>query len=237
MTIANPIALAGVQTWKVANGRTLTTTGVISGTAGPTFGGVAQSVTSTTFLTTTAQLLFSNTSLASGGAASGKIGGAWVNTGVPVNATGYFFTNNGNTATYWLEGLDGGLTKGVKIELSQSGADITARAISAKYTGSPLGYNFETGGAGAPLAISQTGDGYGAHTTTLQFGTDSTGTVVLSGASTFSGPTTITRGTLKAGVASVAGVSGAFGVDSAVTLANARIPASNWTVSIPVSAR
>ena len=42
----------------------------------------------------------------------------------------------------------------------------------------------------------------------------------LSGANTYSGSTTVSRGTLKAGVASVAGVSGAFGKNSAVTLAN-----------------
>ena len=47
------------------------------------------------------------------------------------------------------------------------------------------------------------------------------GTWVLAGANTYSGTTTVTLGTLKAGVASVAGVSGAFGLNSAVTMANA----------------
>jgi autotransporter-associated beta strand protein len=46
------------------------------------------------------------------------------------------------------------------------------------------------------------------------------GTVVLSGVNTYDGATTVSVGTLKAGVASVANVSGAFGRNSAVTLAN-----------------
>ena len=47
-----------------------------------------------------------------------------------------------------------------------------------------------------------------------------TGTVTLSGANTYTGATTVSQGTLKAGVASVANTSGAFGNNSAVTLAN-----------------
>ena len=46
------------------------------------------------------------------------------------------------------------------------------------------------------------------------------GTLALSGASTYTGPTTVSAGTLKAGVASVANTSGPFGNNSAVTMAN-----------------
>lgn len=45
-------------------------------------------------------------------------------------------------------------------------------------------------------------------------------TLTLSGANIYTGPTSVTGGTLKAGVASVANVSGAFGKNSAVTLSN-----------------
>ena len=47
------------------------------------------------------------------------------------------------------------------------------------------------------------------------------GTLTLTGASTYTGATKVTSGILKAGVASVAGTSGAFGNNSAVTLSNA----------------
>ncbi len=47
-----------------------------------------------------------------------------------------------------------------------------------------------------------------------------TSTLTLSGANTYSGTTTVSAGTLQAGVASVAGVSGAFGLNSAVSIAN-----------------
>ncbi len=47
------------------------------------------------------------------------------------------------------------------------------------------------------------------------------GTLTLSGASIYTGGTFVNAGVLKAGVASVAGASGAFGLNSAVTLANA----------------
>jgi autotransporter-associated beta strand protein len=45
--------------------------------------------------------------------------------------------------------------------------------------------------------------------------------LTLSGANTYTGATAVTAGTLRAGVTSVPGVSGAFGKDSAVTMTNA----------------
>lgn len=46
------------------------------------------------------------------------------------------------------------------------------------------------------------------------------GNHTFSGVNTYTGPTTVTLGTLKAGRASMANVSGAFGLNSAVTIAN-----------------
>ena len=46
------------------------------------------------------------------------------------------------------------------------------------------------------------------------------GTINLNGSNTYTGATTVTDGTLKAGVASVANTSGAFGNNSVVTMGN-----------------
>ncbi|MEP6671567.1 MAG: autotransporter-associated beta strand repeat-containing protein [Chthoniobacter sp.] len=67
-----------------------------------------------------------------------------------------------------------------------------------------------------------------AHTLTLNQALSGSGTMsklgggslVLAGANTYSGTTTVSAGTLKAGVVSVSNVSGAFGKNSAVTMAN-----------------
>jgi autotransporter-associated beta strand protein len=54
-------------------------------------------------------------------------------------------------------------------------------------------------------------------------------TLTLTGVNTYTGPTTVNLGILKAGVASVADTSGAFGNNSAVTLANAAGASMNIT--------
>ena len=58
---------------------------------------------------------------------------------------------------------------------------------------------------------------------------------LLSGINTYTGPTTVNNGTLRAGRASVANVSGAFGLNSAVTMANsatARIDLNSFDTQI-----
>jgi fibronectin-binding autotransporter adhesin len=76
--------------------------------------------------------------------------------------------------------------------------------------------------------ITNSGNNPGADTILGIIGTNVTGVVqnsassmlTLSGSNTYSSATTVSAGILKAGVASVAGVSGAFGNNSALTLAN-----------------
>lgn len=92
---------------------------------------------------------------------------------------------------------------------------------------------------GGPIRLAGVGNGsFGpviSGTTAVQ--KSGNGTWTLTGANTYSGATTVNAGTLKAGVASVANVSGAFGNNSAVTMAN--ISGMPWTspASTPRSAR
>ena len=197
MTIANAIALGASQTWQAGAGRSLNVSGGIGGAGDLTFGFVPPSQTSTTFLTTVNQTLFANTSLASVTSTAGLMGGAFVNSGNPVAGNGYQLSNNGTTATYWLKIIDGGFTKGLKIEMTQSGTDVAVRALLAKYTSTlSLAFDFETGGTGNTVATSQASGGYGGHTTTIYQGAFGSGTVLLSGNNTYAGATTVALGTL-----------------------------------------
>jgi autotransporter-associated beta strand protein len=94
----------------------------------------------------------------------------------------------------------------------------TSSTNSGFETGSILGLD-TTNATGGLFAYSGViANGYAGGTLGLnKFGP---GTLTLSGPSTYTGSTTITSGTLQAGVASVANVSGAFGLNSSVTLAN-----------------
>lgn len=75
---------------------------------------------------------------------------------------------------------------------------------------------------GQTFTVNQSADGIYAGTLSGSgsFVRTGAGLLTLSGASTYTGTTTVTAGILKAGVASVANISGAFGKNSALTLAN-----------------
>lgn len=75
---------------------------------------------------------------------------------------------------------------------------------------------FNIGGGGMTQGGVISGIGYGI----IKSG-NSTGALTFMGASTYTGATNISAGILTAGIASVANVSGAFGNNSAITLANA----------------
>ena len=64
--------------------------------------------------------------------------------------------------------VDGAHTKCVKVELTQSGADIAGRVLYAKYlSGNVLGFDFDTGGNNQFIATSFASAGYGAYTVTF----------------------------------------------------------------------
>lgn len=77
-------------------------------------------------------------------------------------------------------------------------------------------YNYGTVRSGAISGVMSGTGGISVNTGTAT----GAGTLTLSGANTYTGTTTVSAGTIKAGVASVANTSGAFGNNSAVTLAN-----------------
>lgn len=194
-SISNNIALGGAQTWKAAPSRSLTASGAISGTGPLTIGNPTTS--SSVFLTGTAQTLFTGTDLSTIGGAAGLMAGGFVNGTIPLASRGYDLTPSGTTRSYWMKVLDGGFTKAIKVELAQVGGDITVRSLTPKFiSGSNLAFNFETGGTAGTLATSSSAAGYGAHTTTLITGAESSGSVILSGPNTFSGGLILNTGTL-----------------------------------------
>lgn len=225
--IGNNITLGSVQTWSAAAGKTLTVSGVVSGSAPLIIG--ADSQTSQTFLTGTAQTLFTGVSLNNLIATGGLMGGAFVGATNNVLGGGYLLSNSGSSANYWLEASDGGFIKGVRIELAQSGADITARATAAKFTTGSLGFNFNAAGTTGTLATSDAADGYGAHTTTLITQSSAySGTVSLSGNNTFSGGLTVAGGTLTGaiGVAFSGTQGGSFGTGAITVNSGATLTSS-----------
>src|SRR5438552_2058130 len=120
------------------------------------------------------------------------------------------------TATYCLSDTLG--TESTTLSLH----DALPISNAGTITGSGFGLSLDGTSAASSIASII---GTGAGTVTKS----GTGTWTLSGANTYTGATTVNDGTLKAGVASVANVSGAFGNNSAVTMANVASAVLNIT--------
>ena len=195
LTITNNLAVGAAQTWETDS--FLTVYGAISGTDPLTVTGIPETtLTWPAYLTETATVIFPNATLADFTRAQGAVDGAYVN-GTNVPSQGYKFANDGTTATFQLRILDGGYTKCVKVELQQSGADITGRAVYAKYiSGANLGYDFDTGGNAGTIATSASSPGYGAASITI--GSVSS-VVTLGGFSSHSGGMTFNGGLVGGG--------------------------------------
>jgi len=115
------------------------------------------------------------------------------------------FTQSGNSVTL-TSSITGGntLTLSGKVYLSESA---TTRTLTLGGTGATAisgAIQGWSGGIGSACGLTKGGSG----------------TLTLSGTNTYSGATTVNGGTLKAGIVSVGGTSGAFGNNSAVTMAN-----------------
>jgi fibronectin-binding autotransporter adhesin len=95
-------------------------------------------------------------------------------------------------------------------------------------TGTITGSNISTSGAGI-FTESSAGVIAGTGATFTQ---GSSGTSTLAGANTYTGTTTVTAGTLKAGIISVANVSGAFGDNSAVTMSGGTLDIAGFNTQI-----
>lgn len=213
-TLATPLSLGSAQNWKVATSRVLSASGVLSGSGALTIGSAPPIATYPGYLSANSgspTVVFPATSLASIVTAGGTMNGDWI-LGTKSTTT-YYFTNNGTIATYQLQYYDGQYTKVAKVQLTQSGADVTAYQVYAKYNnGNLLGQNFDTiTPTGSPTAGS---GGYGVETTYAQTGGAPSGTVLLAGANTQTGAITVTSGILRAGSTT------AFGINSPVTIAN-----------------
>jgi autotransporter-associated beta strand protein len=198
LSIGNPILASGAQTW--ATDTTMTFTGAIAGSDPLLIQGTNQTtLTHSAFLTASPAVIFPNSTLAEFTSAQGLMDGGFVQ-GTNVPALGYKFENNGSTATFQLRFYDGGFTKCVKVELAQSGPDVTGRAVYAKYLASganDLTFDFDNGGTAGTIATSAGGAGYGVASTTIQFG--QTSTITLSGFSSHSGGMTISGGNVSGG--------------------------------------
>ena len=167
-------------------------------------------VTYGSFLTTTPAVIFENYDLADCVGADGVLGGTSFDNGWGLSADAYHFSNNGTTATYQLQGLESPFTKCVKVELTQSGANIAGRVVYARYiVGSQLGYDFDTGANENDIATGHTSPGYGAAETTLNLNLHSK--LTLSGSNSYIGGTVVNCGFLEA-VASASALPSSGGI-------------------------
>ena len=119
-------------------------------------------------LKTTPIIVFSNAWVSDCVAITGSLGGSSIS-GLIAPGTPCFFTNAGSYATVQMQAVNGGHTKCVKIELTQSGTHVAARAVYAKYlsNGTTTGFDFDTGGTEVLVATSFGSSAYGAVDTTF----------------------------------------------------------------------
>lgn len=201
-TFGNALALAEAQSWRVNAGRTLTVSGALSGSSALAVGS-APAHASSLFLSGTFQTVATNANLGDITGIAGLLGGNFINSQRTSAAHGYLVSSSAGSQVYWLQALDGAL-KAVKVELQQSGSDIQARVLAAKYqSGGAPGFDFETGGLAGTVANANGSDGYGVFSLGLlteASPSSQAGQVTLSGSNgSYSGNLTVNRGRLVFG--------------------------------------
>ena len=97
---------------------------------------------------------------------------------------------------------------------------LLANLLAVNDNGLLAGATFGFGGTNTGSVSASITDSVGTGGGVISLLKTGSGTVTVAGASTYTGATTVNAGKLKAGVASVTGVSSAFGLNSPVTLAD-----------------
>ena len=148
------------------------------------------------FLLPAPTVIFQNASLSDCVGADGRLGGASISGG-SCDADAYYFSNQGTNVTYQLQATNDVYTKCVKVELIQSGPHIAARLIYAKYvSGDQRGFDFDAGGNTFSIATTYAEAGYGVPETVISLNQYSK--LTLAATNTYTGGTSVNRGTLEA---------------------------------------
>lgn len=191
LTVTPNVAL-GANTLTIDGANRTTLNGVLSGTGGLIKNG-------TGILGLTGMNIYSGTTLINAGVLQSITPGSLSpNSDFTVTGTGILDLVSSDSTIQALN--DGGMTTG---RVSNSAATSATLTLGNNGASGSFGGTIEAFGTG-PLGITKIG----------------AGTQTLSGDNTYTGPTTVNGGTLKAGAPTIANIRGAFGVNSTVTMAN-----------------
>ncbi len=206
------------------NSNSMSIAGVIAGSGGLTKSGDG-ALTLTGVNTYSGTTTISAGTLSTGTTGSLANGGAASAIGQNTNVAGNLILNGGtlqyaNTgiaqSTDRLFSIQGGTTTSA-LDASGTNGITFNNTGSIAFIGSNTTQSLTLTGSGSGTLRPNLGNNGSGATSLMKSGS---GTWTLSGANTYTGATTVNAGTLKAGVTSVAGTSGAFGNNSEVSMSN-----------------